>query len=284
MTPLRQKMIDAMTVRGFSARTHQSYLYAVTDLARYYKRSPESITLEEVQDYFVYLVKERNLSDASCQVYLNAIRFMYLKVLKLQEFNVPIPHPKRVQRIPELLTRHEVARILTACGNTKHRMMLMTCYGCGLRVSELVALKITHIDSERRLLRVEQGKGAKDRQVVLSESLLAQLRQYWEHYRPSLWLFPGREPMHGLTVSTPQRVFTRVKCRAGITKLGGIHSLRHAYATHQLEAGLAVHKLQNQLGHNNIRSTLRYVHWSPNYRRGELASADLIARLEVDHV
>ena len=284
MTPLRQKMIDAMTVRGFSPRTHQSYLYAVTDLARHYKRSPESITLEQIRDYFVYLVKERHLSDASCQVYLHAIRFMYLKVLNLQEFNVPIPHPKRVQRIPELLTRQDVSRLLCACGNSKHRMMLMTCYGCGLRVSELVALKVTHIDSERRLLRVEQGKGAKDRQVVLREALLAQLRQYWAHYRPSLWLFPGREPMHGLTVSTAQRIYTRVKRCAGITKHGGIHSLRHAYATHQLEAGLAVHKLQNQLGHNNIRSTLRYVHWSPTCQQGELASADLIARLEVNHV
>jgi len=270
-------------VRGFSARTHSSYLYAVADLARHYKRSPEYITLDEIRDYFLYLVKERQLSDASCRLYLNAIRFKYLQVLKLQEFNVPIPHPKRVQRIPELLTRQDVARLISACGNTKHRMMLTTCYGCGLRVSELVALKVSHIDSERRLLRVEQGKGAKDRQVVLCESLLVQLRTYWGHYRPSLWLFPGREPMQGLTVSTPQRVYTRVKRRAGITKHGGIHSLRHAYATHQLEAGLAVHKLQNQLGHSNIRSTLRYVHWSPNYRRGELASADLVARLGVDH-
>ncbi len=283
MTPLRQQMIDAMTVRGFSPRTHQSYLYCVTDLARHFKRSPEHITLKEIQNYFLYLVKERQLSDASCRVYLHAIRFLYLKVLKLEEFNVPIPHPKRVQRIPELLSRHEVARILAACTNTKHRMMLMTCYGCGLRVSELVALKINHVNSEQRVLRIEQGKGAKDRQVVLSESLLTQLHQYLEHYRPSLWLFPGREPMQGLTASTPQRVFTRVKRRTGITKHGGIHSLRHAYATHQLEAGLAVHQLQHQLGHNNLRSTLRYVHWSGHYRHGELASVDLVARLEVDH-
>ena len=283
MTPLRQQMIDAMLVRGFSPRTHASYLMAVKDLARHYHRSPDQISLEEIQAYFVYLVKERHLSDASCRLYLNGLRFLYLQVLAWQAFDVPIPHPKRVQRIPELLTREEVARLIAGVANLKHRMLLMTCYGCGLRVSELVALKVRHIDSERQLLRVEQGKGAKDRAVVLSDTLLSRLRAYWRQYHPREWLFPSASTGKRLCISTVQRTYQQAKEKAGIEKVGGIHSLRHAYATHQLQAGLPVHQLQYQLGHRNIQSTLRYVHWTPNYRAGALACSDLLAGLAVDH-
>ncbi|GMQ89584.1 MAG: site-specific integrase [Gammaproteobacteria bacterium] len=282
MTPLRQKMIDAMQVRGFSARTHQSYLSAVSALAQYYHRTPERLSVDEIQAYFLYLVKERGLSGASCRLYLNAIRFLYLQVLKQTTFDVPFQIPKKAQRIPELLTRAEVGQILSAVRNTKHRVMLTTCYGCGLRVSELVALKVRHIDSERHLLRVEQGKGGKDRQVVLPETLLQQLRRYWRHYQPTLWLFPHGDTDVALAISTAQQVFTRAKSSAGIDKIGGIHSLRHAYATHQLEAGLPVHQLQQLLGHQDIRTTLRYVHWVPGYRAGEIG-VDLIAALEVEH-
>lgn len=282
MTPLRQQMIDAMQVRGFSARTHQSYLSAVSALAQYYHRTPEQLSIDEIQAYFLYLVKERGLSGATCRLYLNAIRFLYLQVLKQTTFDVPFHIPKKAQRIPELLTRLEVSRILSAVSNAKHRMMLMTCYGCGLRVSELVALKVCHIDSERQLLRIEQGKGGKDRQVILSATLLQELRAYWRQYRPSSWLFPHGDIGVPVSVSTPQKVFSRAKQQAGINKVGGIHSLRHAYATHQLEAGLPVHQLQHLLGHQDIHSTLHYVHWVPGYREGE-AGVDLIAALEVDH-
>lgn len=282
MTPLRQKMMDAMQVRGFSVRTHESYLAAVSDLARYYHRPPDQLNADELQAYFLYLVKERGLSGASCRLYLNGIRFLYLQVLNWERFDIPLQVPKAAQRIPELLTRTEVRRILRACRNPKHRMLLMTCYGCGLRVSELVALKVRDIDSERRLLRIEQGKGAKDRPVMLSPSLLEQLREYWRLYRPRVWLFPRRDTEVALNISTPQRVFTRAKQRAGIDKVGGIHSLRHAYATHQLEAGMPVHQLQRLLGHQNIHSTLRYVHWVPGHQEGR-CGVDLIEALEVDH-
>jgi integrase/recombinase XerD len=197
MTPLRQKMMDAMQVRGFSVRTHESYLSAVRDLARYYHRPPDKLNTDELQAYFLYLVKERGLSGASCRLYLNGIRFLYLQVLDWDSFDIQLHAPKAAQRIPELLTRAEVGQILSACKNTKHRMMLMTCYGCGLRVSELVALKVRDIDSERQLLRIEQGKGAKDRQVILSASLLERLRGYWRSYHPTLWLFPRRDTERG---------------------------------------------------------------------------------------
>lgn len=283
MTPLRQQMIDAMLVRGFSPRTHRSYLTAVADLARYYHRSPAQISLAEIEAYLLYLVKERHLADASCRLYLNGLRFLYLQVLGWRDFDVPIPHPKRVQRIPELLTHAEVARLIVTCGNLKHRMLLTTCYGCGLRVSELVALKVRHIDSERRLLRVEQGKGAKDRQVLMPAALLPLLRDYWRRNHPPEWLFPSDATGRALSISAVQRVYQHAKQAAGIDKVGGIHSLRHAYATHQLAAGLPVHQLQHQLGHRNIQSTLRYVHWTPNGREGKAVSADLVAQLGVDH-
>ena len=283
MTSLRQKMIDAMLMRGFSIRTHRSYLEAVSRLARHYRRSPDQLSGEELQAYFLYLAKERNLSAASCRLYLNAIRFFYLYVLKRDSFSITLVVPKRPQRIPELLTRAEVGRILSACCNSKHRMLLTTCYGCGLRVSEVVAIKIRHIDSERRLLRIEQGKGAKDRQVILPATLLTQLRRYWRLLRPREWLFPGREFSAPINISSVQKAFTVAKRCAGIDKVGGIHALRHAYATHQLESGMPVHQLQRLLGHQDIHSTLRYVHWLPDYREGK-TGADLIAGLEADHV
>jgi integrase/recombinase XerD len=171
MTPLRKQMIAAMRQRGFSVRTHESYLAAVSDLARYYRRSPARLDVAELQAYFNHLAQERGLSGASCRLYLHGIRFLYLQVLKWPSFDVSLVVPKRAQRVPELLTRTEVQRILEACANPKHRMLLELTYGCGLRVSEVVALRVRHLDGERRLLRVEQGKGAKDRQVILAPEL-----------------------------------------------------------------------------------------------------------------
>ena len=159
MTPLRQKMIDAMCMRGFSVRTHESYLSAVSELARHYGRSPEGLNVEELQAFFAHLAIERGLSGATCRLYLNAVRFLYLQVLEWPSFDVPMTVPKKAQRIPELLTCAEVGQILSCCTNPKHHMVLCTCYGCGLRVSEVVNLQVRHIDGERHLLRVEQGKG-----------------------------------------------------------------------------------------------------------------------------
>ena len=284
MTPLRQQMIDAMQQRGFSERTHQSYLASVRSLAAYFHQPPDQLHVDQIQEYFVYLVKERGLCGASCRLHLNGIRFLYLQVLHWSQFDIPIQYPKRAQKIPELLTRQEVKQIIDACNNHKHRMMLLTCYGCGLRVSELVALKVHHIDGERKLLRVEQGKGAKDRAVVLPLMLLKALRQYWLSYHPGHWLFPNSNtPKRHLSITTAQLIFKRAKNETGIQKVGGIHSLRHAYATHQLENGLAIHKLQHQLGHTNLQSTLRYVHWVPGYLQGKVQFSDLVDQLGVNH-
>lgn len=282
MTLLRQKMIEAMQLRGFSARTHQSYLSAVSALAKYYGRSPERLSRDELQTYFLYLVTERGLSGASCRLYLNALRFLYLQVLGRDAFDVSLQVPRKAQQLPELLTRKEVRALLASTNHPKHRALLALCYGCGLRVSEVVAVKVRQLDGERHLLRIEQGKGAKDRLVIVSPTLLEHLRRYWQTCRPQTWLFPGSKPSEALGVSSAQKVFTVAKRHAGIEKVGGIHSLRHAYATHQLEAGVPVHQLQRLLGRHNIQSTLRYVHWVAGYRCGDQASTDLLAALEHD--
>jgi site-specific recombinase XerD len=280
MTQLRQQMIDEMTVRGFSPRTHQSYLRAVKDLACYFHQSPDQLSTDQLQAYFLYLVKERHLSDASCRLYRHAIRFFYLEVLKQASFDIKLQVPKRKRRIPELLKRTEILRIVHTCNNHKHRILLLTCYGCGLRVSELVKLKLQHIDGERGLLRIEQGKGGKDRHVILAPALLKALRDYWRLEQPRVWLFPNTHASdQPLSVGSAQKLYQRAKQRAGIVKTGGIHSLRHAYATHQLQAGMPLQQLQYQLGHRSIQTTLRYVHWVMSEQHHDGRGADLIAAL-----
>lgn len=278
MTPLRQQMTDAMTQRGFSPRTHEAYLANITDLARYTHCSPDQVSPVQLADYFRHLAVERKLSGSSCRQQLCAVRFLYRDVLK-RRFDIPLAVPKKAQRIPELLTRQDVARLLRACDNPKHRMMLATCYGAGLRVSEVVALQVRHVDGEQRLLRIEQGKGAKDRLVPIGEALLHQLRGYWQQYRPVLWLFPSRHPNQPLTVSTPQRAFRKAVTRAGIRKQGGIHALRHAYATHQLAAGMPIHTLKEILGHQDLHSTERYLHWVPG-AAGNRPITDLLETID----
>jgi integrase len=281
MTPLRSQMIKSMQMHGFSPRTHESYLAAVTDLARYHGRAPQTLCIGDLERYFEHLVTERRLAAASIRLALNGIRFLYLEVLAWPEMKLGIALPKRPQRIPELFTREEVGRLLAACSDLRYRTMLTLCYGCGLRLSELLAVRVRDLDGERRLLRVEQGKGAKDRLVPISPTLLEHLRAYWRRSRPRHLLFPARRsPAAPLSPTTVQKRFTQAKRAAGIEKSGGIHALRHAYATHQLEAGLPVHRLQRFLGHGNLHSTLRYVHWVPRYHEGD-GDRDLIAALEV---
>lgn len=280
MTPLRQKMISAMRQRGMAIQTHQAYLAAVKRLARYYGQSPDKVKVEELQGFFDYLAQDCNLSASSIRQCLNGIRFLYLQVLQWPSFDVELVIPKLPQRIPELLTRGEVRRILQACPNPKHRMLLELTYGCGLRVSEAVGLKVQDIDGERCVLRIVQAKGAKDRLVTLSASLLTRLRHYWALCHPPVWVFPSaHEPTSHISRSCAQRVYRSAKARAGVTKAGGIHGLRHAYATHQLESGLPVHELQRLLGHGSLQSTQRYVHWLPENRRTGQGHADLLAGL-----
>ena len=284
MTVLREKMIEAMRQHGFAERTQGSYLNAVTELARYFRRSPDALRVEDLQRFFDYLVQERGLSAASCRIYLHVIRFLYIKVLHWSSLDVSPVLPKRPQRIPELLSREEVRRILAACSNPKHRMMLELCYGCGLRASEVCRLRIRDIDSERGQLRVAQGKGAKDRIVLLPASLLDRLRDYWRTCRARHWLFPSTLlPGHPLHITSLQKAYRQAKRQAGVERAGGVHGLRHAYATHVLEQGLPVHQLQRLLGHRSVQSTMRYMHWLPGQQGQCQGHSDLVAALEVHH-
>lgn len=281
MTPLRQRMIKAMQMHGFSPRTHDSYLGAVRGLAKYTRRPPDALSGAEVQRYFEYLVTERQLAPASVRLAYQGVRFLYREVLAWPELDLEVALPKRPQRIPALLTRAEVGAILAACTDARYRTMLALCYGCGLRLSEVLAVRLGDIDRERKLLRIDQGKGAKDRLVPLSPTLLEQLRAYWRLYRPRDWLFAGKGGAP-LCPTSLQKAFHHAKRRAGVTTLGGLHGLRHAYATHQLAAGLPVERLQRLMGHNDIHTTLRYVHWVPSGREGE-GDLDLLAQLGVGH-
>ena len=280
MTQLRQKMIGAMRQRGFSPRTHESYLYAVNGLSRYWRVSPDRLTADQIQQYLEYLVQERGLAPASCRLQKNGIRFFYLHVLGWEDVDFDLVTPKRPQSIPELLTRQDIRRIFDVCKNQKHRMILELAYGCGLRVSEVVGVRVQDIDGERHLLRINQGKGAKDRLVTLSPLLLDNLRRYWQANRPGYWLFPcPLIPERHLSVSSVQRLYKRMKALAGVTRQGGIHGLRHAYATHQLEQGLPVHELQRLLGHGDLKTTQRYLHWVHAGEHDAGRHADLMAQV-----
>lgn len=276
MSPLRQQMIDTMVLRGLAARTQKTYLYWVSDFANHYHCSPKQLNASHLEKYLLFLIKHRHLSASTVRIGLNAIHFLFVKVLKRPIFEFEIAYPKCPQRIPDLLTREEVQRILACCKNPKHHAMLCTCYGAGLRVSELVALEVRNIDSSCHILHVKQGKGAMDREVPLSEALLQELRSYWHRYRPHKVLFHSVQIDQVFGISSIQRVFTRCKLLAQIDKIGGIHSLRHAYATHQLNAGMPIHCLQKALGHKQVRTTMRYIHWLPHYQSADIGASDLL--------
>jgi site-specific recombinase XerD len=205
------------------------------------------------------MLQEEKLSWSTCNIAANALRFLYHTTLGRDRTQFCIPSAKQPSRLPEILSQEEIVRLFDSTPHPKHRALLMTTYAAGLRVSEVVNLKVTDIDSDRMSLRVEQGKGAKDRYTLLSPRLLEELRSYWRRDRPAVWLFPSRTG-RPLDVSAAQKIYYTAKLRARITKRGGIHALRHAFATHSLEAGTDVHTIQRLLGHGHIGSTMRYFH------------------------
>ena len=262
MTELRRRMIQQMTLRGFSPRTHKSYLAAVSGLAKHYGRSPDQVTASEVQSYLNYLITTRKLSWSTCNIAVSAFRFLYHVTLGREAASFVVPAAKKSQRLPEILSRDEVARLLESPPNPKHRLLLATVYAGGLRVSEAVGLKVNDVDRGRMTLRIEQGKGRKDRVVPLSRRLRDQIEAYWRVEPPRYWLFPNREGTRPIDVTVAQKVFGHAKLRTGITKRGGIHALRHAFATHLIESGTNVPTVQRLLGHRNVSTTMRYFHLS----------------------
>jgi site-specific recombinase XerD len=257
------KMLDALMLRGMAARTQEAYIDAVSRLARHYGRGPDKLTAEEVQQYLLHLLRERHLARSSVNQYGCAYRFLYGTVLGLDGEAFQIPLAPAPQRLPEILSREELARLFAAACHSKSRTFLMVAYGTGLRLSEMCHLRVEHIDShaDRMCIRVEQGKGAKDRYVPLAPDVLEVLRAWWRTARPSGWMFgAARDPAQPMDVKSAQRWYRASCAQAGITKRGGIHSLRHAYATHLLEAGYDLYSLQQWLGHGHVSTTTRYLH------------------------
>jgi integrase/recombinase XerD len=265
MSELRNRMIRDMTVRGFSPRTHEAYIRAVVGLAKYYRRSPDQLTHDEVQAYLAHLHQHRKLAWSSCSQAAHAFRFLYHVTLGHARAQFQVPAPRQPQKLPEILSREEVWRLFNACPRVRDRLLLATTYAAGLRVSEVVHLKVSDLDVDRMTVRIEQGKGARDRYVPLSPRLLKEWRAYWLSTPPRLWLFPNRQGTRPIDVTIAQKLYTLTKLRAGIRKQGGIHALRHAFATHLLEAGRDVHTVQRLLGHRYVSSTVRYFHLSQGH-------------------
>lgn len=262
MTELRRLMLRAMTVRGMAPRTQQSYVSAVRRLAKHYRRSPDSLTTDEVQSYLARMIEVEHLSWSTCSIAANAFRFLYHVTLGLSEIDFVVPRSRQPQRLPEILSLEEVSRLFAAVAHAKHRLLFETIYACGLRVSEATQLKVRDIDRDRMTVRIEQGKGRKDRYVPLSKRLLRRLDQYWATERPREWAFEGSKADRCLHITSVQKAYTLAKLRAGIQKHGGVHALRHAYATHMIESGVDVLTVQRLLGHRSVSTTMRYFHLS----------------------
>lgn len=262
MTDLRRRMIQAMTVRGMAARTQRSYVSAVRRLARHYRRPPDELTTDEVQSYLARMIQVEGLSWSTCSIAANAFRFLYHVTLGLSAIDFVVPLPRQPQRLPEILSSDEVSRLLAAVEHPKHRLVFETIYACGLRLSEATQLKVRDIDRDRMTVRIEQGKGRKDRYVPLSKRLRRRLEQYWATEPPRQWVFEGSTPDRCLHVTAVQKAYTLAKLRAGIQKHGGVHALRHAYATHMIESGESVLTVQQLLGHRSVSTTMRYFHLS----------------------
>jgi len=259
MGELRERMQHDLVVRGLSPRTQEAYLAAVAGLAKHYQHRPDTLSVQQIEGYIRYLIEQRHLAPSSVRVAVFGLRFFYTVTLKRPA--VALPLPKGVKKLPEVLSREEVARLLASTATLRARALLLTTYGGGLRVSEVVRLRVGDIDAARDMLRIEQGKGRKDRYPLLGPRLLVELRHYWQVYRPTPpWLFPQRSKPVPMDPTTAQKLYYAAKRRAGITKAGGIHALRHAFTTHLLEAGTDLATLQRLLGHESVTTTMHYVH------------------------
>lgn len=262
MGKLRDKMIQEICLRKLSGRTQQTYVHWVEDLARYLGRSPEKSGAEEIRRYLYHLIEERQVAASTANQAYCALKFFYEKVLERAWAPLSIPRARRPERLPVVLSAEEVGRLFDAVESPKHRMILVTIYSAGLRLSEALALKVSDIDSDRMLIRVAQGKGCKDRYTILAQETLAQLRAYWRMYRPVDFLFPGKDVSDHLRASSLQKVFKKALSASGIYKPCSIHSLRHSFATHLLEQGTDPYHIQRLLGHKSAKTTSIYLHVS----------------------
>jgi integrase/recombinase XerD len=262
MSELRQKMIKMMKLRNLGKTSQRSYLAAVTGLTKYHRKSPDEITKEMIEDYLLYLIDEKKRAPEGVAVVVSGLRFFCKHVLG-DEHRSPNYGTRRVRKLPTVLTQEEVWRIINAPKNMKHRLLLMTTYSAGLRAGEVIKLKPEHIDSKRMLIKVEEGKGGKGRYTLLSKMLLEELRHYYKKFLPKTYLFPSAYKGRGLlTYETVRSTYEDARKKAGVNKGPGIHTLRHSFATHLLEAGYDLRKIQILMGHKSLTTTMIYLHVS----------------------
>ena len=269
MTRLRKMMLEELQRRNYSAITTRNYLRVVTEFAKCFGKSPDKLGPNELRTYQAYLLTECKLTPGTVVNRVAALRFFFVKTLKRHQFREFLPYPHDRRRLPTVLSREEVARLIDAAGTLFRRTLLMTLYATGMRRSELARLKVSDIDSQRMIIRVVEGKGGKDRDLPLSPSLLETLREYWRWRKPKTYLFPSRDPRRGpeqpISDKTVWIACSEAARRAGIRKRVTPHTLRHSWATHLLEAGTDLRTIQVLLGHGDLETTAQYLHLSQRH-------------------
>jgi len=263
MTELRQKMIRAMELKNLSHQTQRAYLAAVTGFTRFYNQSPDKMTQEKIEDYLLYLKHDKGNAPNSCYSVLTGLRFFY-KYVTEKEIPVTYSIRRTTRKLPHVLTMQEIWKIICSTNNPKHRLILMATYSAGLRVSETINLKPGDIDSKTMLIKVT-GKGKKERYTLLSKRLLVELRSYYREYRPKTYLFPSsfkKKKDLPLSYEAIRMIYEKARKKAGVKRGAGIHTLRHSFATHLLEAGHDIRKIQVLMGHARLTTTMIYLHVS----------------------
>ena len=277
MGKLHDQMKGDLLLKAYSPHTQRAYLRCARHFARHYMRSPEEMGEQEVRDFLLHLVRDRKASPATQDMYVNALKFLYTITLKRPEAVKGISHPKRPKTLPVILSPEEVLRVFAAIRAVKYKAIIATAYAAGLRISEVCALQVSDIDSQRMRIHVRSGKGKKDRYVMLGESLLALLRQYYQAVRPKgEYLFPGQKPQQHISTTAVSLVLRKVIRETGLSKKVTMHTLRHCFATHLLEAGTDIRILQVLLGHSSIRTTLRYTHITDRLVQKLVSPLDMI--------
>jgi integrase/recombinase XerD len=261
MTALRQKMIDDMQLRGFAERTQEAYLLAVRQLAKHYRKSPDQIDEEELRQYFLFLKNEKHAARNTCTIALCGIKFFFQHTLGREWKTFEFLRPQKEKKLPVVLSVEEVSRVLKCVRLYHYRVCLTTIYACGLRLLEGTRLAVKDIDGGRKMLHIHQAKGNKDRYVPIPDACLEMLRHYWRFYHNPVWLFPARyDPTKPMQESSLQKAFRAAVRESGVHKKATIHTLRHSYATHLLEAGLNLRIIQAYLGHASPTTTAIYTH------------------------
>jgi len=282
MTPLRQRMIEDMQLRNLTPATQRNYVHHVAGFSKYFGVSPEQLDLEAIRQYQLYLLNERKLSPETINQYVSSVKFLYLNTLEMPWTGEYFPRIRRASRLPVVLSQEEMLAFFDYVPGIKYRAALMTCYGAGLRVSEAVGLRIGDIDSHRNLIRVEQGKGQKDRYTMLSPRLLDVLRRYYRAVRPGDqpgdYLFPSWRPGKHLCQASLQVACREAALKAGIRKHVTVHTLRHSFATHLLENGADIRIIQALLGHSRIETTAHYAAVSPQVVKATVSPLDALDR------